>query len=76
MLVELLVILALIALFFIYLLAQESNREKRVEKYGEAVNKFGLMRLSGEIIVAPKYDRIDPLGELVFAASLDASLDL
>lgn len=43
MLVELLVILALIALFFIYLLAQESNREKRVEKYGEAVNKFAHM---------------------------------
>ena len=37
-------------------------------------NKFGLMRLSGEIIVTPKYDRIDPLGELVFAASLDGKL--
>lgn len=37
-------------------------------------NKFGLKRLSGEIILEPKYDRIDPLGELVFAVTLDGKL--
>lgn len=37
-------------------------------------NKFGLMRLSGEIILKPIYDRIDPLGELVFAVTIDGKL--
>lgn len=37
-------------------------------------NKFGLMRISGEIIVEPKYDRIDSLGELVFAVILNGKL--
>lgn len=37
-------------------------------------NKFGLMRLSGEFILEPKYDRIDPLCELVYAVCKDGKL--
>lgn len=43
----------------------------RIEGKG---NKFGLKKLSGEVILEPKYDRIDPLGELVFAVTLDGKL--
>lgn len=37
-------------------------------------HKFGLIRLSGETILAPIYDRIDSLGELVFAVCKDGKL--
>ena len=37
-------------------------------------NKFGLKKLSGEVILATKYDRIDSLSELVFAVTLEGKL--
>ena len=37
-------------------------------------NKFGLKKLSSEVILEPQYDRIDSLGELVFAVTLDGKL--
>lgn len=37
-------------------------------------HKFGLMRLSGEVLLEPIYDRIDPLSELVYAVCKDGKL--
>ena len=37
-------------------------------------NKFGLKKLSGEVILELKYDKIDSLGELVFAVTLNGKL--
>ncbi len=37
-------------------------------------HKFGLIRISGEVILEPIYDRIDSLGELVFAVCKDGKL--
>lgn len=37
-------------------------------------SKFGLIRISGEFILDPVYDRIDSLGELVFAVCKDGKL--
>lgn len=37
-------------------------------------NKFGLKKLSGEVILETKYDRIDSLGESLFAVSLNGKL--
>ena len=54
-----------------YTITPFMNNIMKIEYKG---NKFGLMRLSGEIILEPKYDRIDPLGELVFAVSFGGKL--
>ena len=40
------------------------NDIMKIENKG---NKFGLIRLSGEVILSPIYDRIDSLHELIFA---------
>ena len=37
-------------------------------------HKFGLIRISGDVILEPIYDRIDSLGELVFAVCKDGKL--
>ena len=37
-------------------------------------HKFGLIRISGDFILEPIYDRIDSLGELVFAVCKDGKL--
>lgn len=37
-------------------------------------HKFGLIRISGDFILEPVYDRIDSLGELVFAVCKDGKL--